>query len=97
MNPECDDRVQLSKSDKNIGAGGWRVDNLFEAGDSGDVLVHPRITSGHIYIQIHSLPAGGSVHPKNVISVIIYALTLSQTCIHFFHVLNTIIYFEECG
>ncbi len=33
------------KSDKNIGAGGWRVDNLFEAADSGDVLAHPRITS----------------------------------------------------
>ncbi len=51
----------VSKSDKNIGAGVWRVDNLFEAGDSGDVLVHPRITCGHIYMQIHSLPAGGSV------------------------------------
>ncbi len=38
-------RVRLSKSDKNIGAGGWRVDNLFEAADSGDVLAHPRITS----------------------------------------------------
>ncbi len=38
-------RVRLSKSDKNIGAGGWRVDNLFEAADSGDVLVHSRLTS----------------------------------------------------
>ncbi len=29
--PECDDRgqVRLSKSDKNIGAGVWRVDNSF--------------------------------------------------------------------
>ncbi len=45
MNPECDDRVLLSKSDKNIGAGDWRVDNLFEAADSGDVLAHPHITS----------------------------------------------------
>jgi len=27
---------QLFKSDKNIGAGGWRVDNSFEAADSGD-------------------------------------------------------------
>ncbi len=35
-----------SKSDKNIGAGGgWWVDNLFEAADSGDVLAHSRITS----------------------------------------------------
>ncbi len=47
MNPECDDRVRLIKSDKNIGAGGWRVDNLFEAADSGDVLPHPRITSSY--------------------------------------------------
>ncbi len=46
-NPECDDRgqVRLSKSDKNIGAGGLRVDNLFESADSGDVLAHPRITT----------------------------------------------------
>ncbi len=27
------------------GAGGWWVDNLFEAADSGDVLAHPRITN----------------------------------------------------
>ncbi len=47
-NPDCDDRVRLSKSDKNIGAGGWRVDTLFEAADSGDALAHPRITSGEI-------------------------------------------------
>ncbi len=40
-------RVRLSKSDKNIGAGNWRVDNLFEAVDSGDVLAHPRITTAH--------------------------------------------------
>ncbi len=26
----------LSESEKNIGAGGWRADNLFEAVDSGD-------------------------------------------------------------
>ncbi len=39
-NPECDNRVRLSKSDKNIGAGGWRVYNLFKAADSGDVLAH---------------------------------------------------------
>ncbi len=45
MNPECDSRVRLSKSDKNIGAGGWRVDHLFEAADSGDVLPHPCITT----------------------------------------------------
>ncbi len=38
-------RLWLSKSDKNIGAGGWRVDNIFEAVDSGDVLAHPRITT----------------------------------------------------
>ncbi len=46
-NPECDDRgqVRLYKSDKNIGAGGLRVDNLFESADSGDVLAHPRITT----------------------------------------------------
>ncbi len=37
--------VQLSKSDKNIGAGGWQVDNLFEAVDSGDVLAHPHFTT----------------------------------------------------
>ncbi len=35
MNPECDDRMRLSKSDKNIGA-----DNIFGAADSGDVLAH---------------------------------------------------------
>ncbi len=52
MNPECDDRVRLSKSDKNIGAGSWRVDNLFEAADSGDVLAHPHITNIYIYIYI---------------------------------------------
>ncbi len=47
MNPECDDRVQLSKSDKNIG-------NIFEAADSGDVFAHPRITSTHtIYTPKH--------------------------------------------
>ncbi len=45
MNPEHDVRVRLSKSDKNIGAGGGRVDNLFEAVDSGDVLAHPHITN----------------------------------------------------
>ncbi len=45
MKPECDDRVRLSKSDKNIGAGGWPVDNWFEAVDSGYILVHLRITS----------------------------------------------------
>ncbi len=44
MNPDCDDRVWLSKSDKNIGAGGWWVGNIFEAAYSGDVLAHPRIT-----------------------------------------------------
>ncbi len=53
MNPECDDRVRvrvrLSKSDKNIAAS-WRVDKLFEATDSGDVLSHPRITNVYIYI-----------------------------------------------
>ncbi len=34
------DRVFLtvSISDKNIGAGGWRVNHFFEAADSGDVL-----------------------------------------------------------
>ncbi len=37
-------RCGSSKSDKNIGAGGWQVDNLFEAADSGDVLAHSRIT-----------------------------------------------------
>ncbi len=36
--------VQLSKSNKNIGAR-WRVDNLFETADLGDILAHPRITS----------------------------------------------------
>ncbi len=54
MNPECDDRVRvrvrLSKSDKNIAASSWWVDNLFEAADSGDVLSHPRITNVYIYI-----------------------------------------------
>ncbi len=40
-------RVQLSKSDKNVGAGGWRVDNLYKAADSGDVLAHLRITRIH--------------------------------------------------
>ncbi len=45
LNPECDDRVRLSKSDKYIGAGGWRVDNLFEAADSGDILAHLHITN----------------------------------------------------
>ncbi len=45
MNPECDDRVRLSKSDKNIGADGWHVDNLFEAADSCDVVAHLRITT----------------------------------------------------
>ncbi len=49
MNPECDDRVRLSKSDKNIGAVGWWVDNIFEATDSGDVLAHPRITNTHTH------------------------------------------------
>ncbi len=48
MNPECDDLVWLSKSDKNIGAGGWRVYNLFEAADSGDVLANPHITILHL-------------------------------------------------
>ncbi len=43
-NPECDDRVQFSKSNKNIGAR-WRVDNLFETADLGDILAHSRITS----------------------------------------------------
>ncbi len=42
-------RVRLSKSDKNIGAGGWRVDSLIEAADLGDVLAHPRITNIYIY------------------------------------------------
>ncbi len=37
--------VRLSKSEKNIGAGGWRVDNYFEAVDSADVLAHPHITT----------------------------------------------------
>ncbi len=45
--PECDDRVRVSKSDKNIDAGGWRVDHLFEAADSDDVLAHPRIINAY--------------------------------------------------
>ncbi len=45
MDPECDDRVRLSKTDKNIGAGSWRVDNIFEAADLGDVLAHLCITN----------------------------------------------------
>ncbi len=40
-------QVRLSKSDKNIGEDGWRVDNLFEAADSVDVLVNLRITPLH--------------------------------------------------
>ncbi len=44
MNPECEDRVRLSKSDKNIGAGGWRVDNLFVAPHSADFFG----SSGHL-------------------------------------------------
>ncbi len=40
-------RVRLSKSEKNIGAGGWWVDNVFEAVYSGDILANPRITSVH--------------------------------------------------
>ncbi len=43
-NAVCDDRVRFIKSDKNIGAGGWQVDHLFEAADSRDVLAHPLIT-----------------------------------------------------
>ncbi len=41
----CDDRVQLSKSDKNIGTAGWRVYNIFEAAVLGEVLAHPCITT----------------------------------------------------
>ncbi len=41
-------RVRLSKSDKNICAGGWRVDHLFEAADSGDVFAYPRINNSAI-------------------------------------------------
>ncbi len=50
-NPDCDNRVWVgfgylnNFSDKNIGAGGWRVDHLFEAVDSGEVLSHSRITN----------------------------------------------------
>ncbi len=44
----------LSKSDKNIGAGGWRVDTLFEASDSGDIFAHPRITNIYSYIVFMS-------------------------------------------
>ncbi len=47
-NTECDDQGRLSKSDKNIGAGIWRVDTLFETVDLGDVLAHPRITNVQI-------------------------------------------------
>ncbi len=36
MKPECDDQVRLFKSGKIIGAGGWRLGNLFEAADLGD-------------------------------------------------------------
>ncbi len=36
-----------TKSEKNIGAGRWRADNLFEAADSGDVWAHPRISNVH--------------------------------------------------
>lgn len=28
-------QVQLSKSEKNIGAGGWRLDHLFQSTDLG--------------------------------------------------------------
>ncbi len=49
MNPECDGQVRLSKSDKNIGA---RVDHLFEAADSVDVLAHSCITNPYISIQV---------------------------------------------
>ncbi len=45
----------LSKSDKNIGAGGWRMDNVFEAADSGDVLAHPRITSIDQNLNLESI------------------------------------------
>ncbi len=53
MNPDCDDRVWLSKSDKNIGAGGWWVGNIFEAAYSGDV------SSAHHYRE-HTPGAMGS-------------------------------------
>ncbi len=54
MNPECDVQVQLSKSDKDIGAGSWRVDNIFEAADSGDVLAHSRITNAEQYRRLNT-------------------------------------------
>ncbi len=42
----CGDKLdKKSKSDKNIGADGWHVDNLFEAADSCDVVAHLRITT----------------------------------------------------
>ncbi len=47
-NPECDNHVRLSKSDKNIGAGVWRVVTLFETADLDDVFAHPRITNVQI-------------------------------------------------
>ncbi len=58
VKPECDDRVRvvgwLSKSDKKLGVGGWRVISLFEAADSGDVLAHLCITSTKIFYSSKS-------------------------------------------
>ncbi len=42
--------MRLSKSDKNVGASGWRVDSLFKAEDSVDVIAHPHIVNVNIYI-----------------------------------------------
>ncbi len=66
MNPECDGRVRLSKSDKNIGA---RVDHIFEAADSGDVLAHSCITNPYISIQVRkSLRSASLFFPTHVLS-----------------------------
>ncbi len=49
---------RLSKSEKNIGAGGLRMDNLFEAADSGDIWAHPRISNNHKSVSLQFNKAG---------------------------------------
>ncbi len=62
--------MRLSKSDKNIGADGWRVDNIFEAADTGGVLAHVLVTNTQTHIHTHKQGAicrdGGGVIVLNV-------------------------------
>ncbi len=85
-------RVQLSKSDKNVGAGGWRVDNLSEAADSGDVLAHPCVTRIHyrpnVFENVSMLTKAGLIWYSTNNNVVKYYYNLIELFYFFEYIKN---------